>query len=488
MQCALHTAHRWAVLERIILHRDISHGNIFVRAEDFREEDEKELAGKGLRPIFASEIVENVKDAAPMARLVDMDNAAELDRRKAVSPSFVARRNTLRMNDEPLRFRTGTPKFIARSPAAGRLLVTNLAFRRMPQLAGDLAAKYRTAHSNDPSGLRKLVDARSTKHGGVYDADHVEETYEATPELIATAFAHHPRHDAESVFWCMVVFLLVAVPLGSPDEAIPDDADDFALVCAWRHIADHQAGPSQDIYICDSRAGLLAAGELWNEWLHCIPELAHAGPLLAALASQVSPEWAIPSWTRRGAAAPAPPPRGGAACYPHLQHIDVWKTGNREFEFEFDTGRGRTTHPPDTRRYARGSPNVRNAEYRGAAQRRRRTQDEAAIGAPGAGGGVPSEEATIGKGRKATGSGRASGRPRDPTPGNGRRERPFDADTAYENLPSTPGLASARSRPFDHASNAWMAWLSFDYLIISAFRCSLHALHLIMVIALSHQH
>ncbi|KDQ22574.1 hypothetical protein PLEOSDRAFT_171913 [Pleurotus ostreatus PC15] len=397
-------AHRWAVLERNILHRDISHGNIFVRAEDGKEEDEKEVAGKERGPIFASEVVENVKDAAPMARLVDMDNAAELDRDKAVSPSFVARRNTLRMNDE---LRTGTPKFIARSPAVGRLLVSNLAFRRMPQLAGDLAAKYRTAHSDDPSGLRELVDDRATKHGGLYDADHVEETYEAHPELIATAFAHHPtiRDTMQSPCfgaWSCSCWLLC------PWEAQAE----LYLYLTMQRISRWFAGPSQDIYVCDSRAGLLAAGELWNEWLHCIPALAHAGPLLAALASHVSPECAILD--------PRPRRRAGSTSTRRCSVLseNISTCGKRAIAMSsLSLIRGGFVPRTPRIRDAHGSPNVRNAEYRGAAQRRRRTQNGAAIGAPGAGGGgVPSEEATIGE---ATGSGRASEPPRDRTPGNG---------------------------------------------------------------------
>ncbi len=39
-----------------------------------------------------------------MARLADMNNAAELDPEKAVSPAFVAKKR--RMKDDPLRRRT----------------------------------------------------------------------------------------------------------------------------------------------------------------------------------------------------------------------------------------------------------------------------------------------------------------------------------------------------------------------------------------------
>ncbi|KAL4258872.1 hypothetical protein AB1N83_013781 [Pleurotus pulmonarius] len=62
-------AHRWAVQEHNILHRDISHGSIFVQPEDFKEENAEGSAGKEFRPIFVNEVVDDVKNAGPMARL-----------------------------------------------------------------------------------------------------------------------------------------------------------------------------------------------------------------------------------------------------------------------------------------------------------------------------------------------------------------------------------------------------------------------------------
>lgn len=55
-------AHRWAVLERNIIHRDISHGNIMVHAEDFEDEDlendvKKEFTGEEHRPIFVNGVL-----------------------------------------------------------------------------------------------------------------------------------------------------------------------------------------------------------------------------------------------------------------------------------------------------------------------------------------------------------------------------------------------------------------------------------------------
>lgn len=50
-----HTAHRWAVLERNIIHRDISHPNVILRAEDSRGRVKAKSNDEENRAIFANE-------------------------------------------------------------------------------------------------------------------------------------------------------------------------------------------------------------------------------------------------------------------------------------------------------------------------------------------------------------------------------------------------------------------------------------------------
>lgn len=289
-----------------------------------------------------------------MARLGDMDNAAELDRKKAVFPSFVAKK--MHMNDEPLRCRTvrwletyylpfshschtqGTPKFIARSPAVGRLLVKNVDFRPMPVLKGEIAEKYAKAYCNDHSGgLRTCVDDISTLHGGVYNAEKVRVKHDRNRNLKSTEFEHRPCHDTESVFWCMVAFLLLAVPLGSKlEEPGNNPEEDFLLYNAWQHMANHEIGASSSNG--DTRLRLLDDG-YWELWLH--PELAHVGQLLYLLAVQVDPEWALIE----------PQPH---ILHLHeamqrliLEHIDLWTRENKDIKF--DTERSRPAQVVDNR-------------------------------------------------------------------------------------------------------------------------------------------
>ncbi|KAF9491949.1 hypothetical protein BDN71DRAFT_1509859 [Pleurotus eryngii] len=90
------------VAERKLLHRDISHANIVVEAKDAQTIQKF----KGTKPpVFINEILRG-KPALSMARLLDLDNCANLKTSKVKLEEG-------KDNDEPLRYRTGTLKFIA---------------------------------------------------------------------------------------------------------------------------------------------------------------------------------------------------------------------------------------------------------------------------------------------------------------------------------------------------------------------------------------
>ncbi|KDQ22028.1 hypothetical protein PLEOSDRAFT_1110142 [Pleurotus ostreatus PC15] len=320
-------AHRWAVQERNILHRDISMGNILVHADDL--DDGQQFTDLEHRPIFVNEVLNGDFRAPPMGRLADMDNAAELDPEKAVSLNFVLKKNRLKV--QPLRCRVGTPMYIARSPAAARILDYDLCFDFMPELPSDLAEKYCKAYSTDRSGMRTFEEGELSFHGGIVDRKMRTE-YRDNRALRATRFQHRPRHDAESVFWCMAVFLLLAVPLGSPAQ----DAGDLPLYHAWTCIGDHDLDPA----VIDERPTLIHARR-WEHWLH--KDLAHAGQLMNLLADQVSPEWSLLT----------PPPHmfnlHEAMQRILLTYIHMWDNGEKDVGF--DTERLRDTTDPYNWKY-----------------------------------------------------------------------------------------------------------------------------------------
>lgn len=59
----------------------------------------------------------------------------------------------------------GTPRFVARSRAVGRVLVADINFHRMPTLPSHLADRYAEVYASDRSSLRTFSDNRAARHG-----------------------------------------------------------------------------------------------------------------------------------------------------------------------------------------------------------------------------------------------------------------------------------------------------------------------------------
>ncbi|KAJ8703510.1 hypothetical protein PTI98_002128 [Pleurotus ostreatus] len=310
-------AHRWMVAERKLLHRDISHGNIVIEAKDAKEIRKF----KGTKPpVFINEVLHG-KPAAPMARLLDMDNCANLDTSKVKSEG----EGETEDSDEPLRYRTGTPKFIARSVAAGKIL-DDFSARPMPKLQQEIAATYKEVHRNDSSKLRELSDANGTTHGSRISFDRVT-LYSEDCSLQVADFEHQPFHDAESVYWCIAAFVLLAKPL-------KNDADEGQneLTKIWAFMAEHEVGSVGNA--ADTRSALIS-GNSWAKWLH--KDLSFISKLMTDLTHQIRPEWALLD--------PAPEPLHLHEALQRLilQNVHDWE--KKRINVELDTISSRTFTP-----------------------------------------------------------------------------------------------------------------------------------------------
>ncbi|KAF9491960.1 hypothetical protein BDN71DRAFT_1249338 [Pleurotus eryngii] len=261
-------AHRFMFLERNLLHRDISHGNIVVDAQDAT--GIVPFTGEK-RPVYINEVLKGEVRADPMARLIDMDNCANLDQTNAVAKEEDS-------DDKPLRYRTGTPKFISRSVALGKVLNGD-EFKSMPELEADIVEKYRLVYHDDSSDMRNFNDENNTTHGG-HLSKQLEKAYRRNNILRTAHFEHQPRHDAESVYWCIVVFVLLAKPLNNDVDKNVKGLRDI-----WPSIADHEVGTSND-----KRSSLIHDTE-WETWLH--EDLSFIADLMDDLAKQVRPEWGL---------------------------------------------------------------------------------------------------------------------------------------------------------------------------------------------------
>jgi len=87
----------------------------------------------------------------------------------------------------------------------------------MPALEGDIKAAYESAHKHDE--LRRYEDANGQRHSGqLLDDEDMLQIIMSTDNSLEKLFFHQPCHDAESVFWVIVMFLLRIRPAEDVEE------------------------------------------------------------------------------------------------------------------------------------------------------------------------------------------------------------------------------------------------------------------------------
>jgi hypothetical protein len=160
----------------------------------------------------------------------------------------------------------------------------------MPTLDGAAKTAYESAHRHDT--LRKYEDSEDQVHGG--ELMHRQEirrilAANGSPD---SRFFHQPRHDAESVFWVIVVFLLRVRPVDENVEKRENqdhetEVENPALNDLWKPLAEHDIGGRND-----NRGNILkATTKTWVDALH--PKLAFLEPMIGKLAEQVRPEYSL---------------------------------------------------------------------------------------------------------------------------------------------------------------------------------------------------
>ncbi|KAL0948278.1 hypothetical protein HGRIS_010872 [Hohenbuehelia grisea] len=306
-------AHRFAALDRNILHRDISQDNILVHP---RGAIVPHLVGP--RPKFIHEIIDGVEHAPPVAVLCDLDNGCELDRMHAKTPTFRSRKNKPKSDDDYRNpQRTGTPMYVARALCEAKFQ-RHMDYAPMPPIPD---ARYSVAHTwNPPRLIRSLQDEKNTFHGSTKSDERdrfiKQEQYKRHQDRdlrYHKLFYHRVRYDAESVYWVIVTFLLLAKP--SPrklktDHSVGPDAEDAEerlmisenddddptqgdLARLWLIFAEHKILDTTQVLRypqSDSRSSVFDSGVAgWEDVLH--PKLVSMAEMLFELSQQVQPEY-----------------------------------------------------------------------------------------------------------------------------------------------------------------------------------------------------
>ncbi len=165
--------------------------------------------------------------------------------------------------------------YIARAVETGRLLYASYPFfQPMPELSSAAIAKrYAECYKGD--AMRTFRDKEGTFHGGKPDIPRYNKI-QLNEDQAKAAFYHQPRHDVESVGWCIIVFCLRSQP-EPEDEEVEDLLED--LHKAWALLS--QPG---------SRGVVLGmTPQEWERALH--PRLKFLGAFLFLLCKQLSPEY-----------------------------------------------------------------------------------------------------------------------------------------------------------------------------------------------------
>ncbi|KAJ8508033.1 hypothetical protein ONZ45_g9652 [Pleurotus djamor] len=265
-------AHRHAVSQKV-LHRDLSIANILIKAKSARPR--KPVYDKHDRPRFVGEVLDRKEKAEPEALIIDFDNGCRYE-------------NGQKTDHNPLHERTGTPKYIARSVSVGKILHLDKTFEPMPELSAELAIRYELAYKDAKDPIRSLKDTGGTIHGSVFD-DAKFQRFNKSKKARKTEFQHHPRHDAESVFWCSLAFLMRALPKPEEGEKPEPDTNEDKLAVLWVFFRDHEI--PDHFHFHDSRVSLLDDNIEWEDILH--PKLAFVSALIEDFVAQIRPEYAL---------------------------------------------------------------------------------------------------------------------------------------------------------------------------------------------------
>ncbi|KAI0372441.1 hypothetical protein BV20DRAFT_71775 [Pilatotrama ljubarskyi] len=215
--------HRVLASRAKVLHRDMSLNNILMYPRWARCTNTQVL--DGMPPLIDDVLGSEAREAdmrTARCMLIDFDFASMLS--SSPHPESIP---------AELRHRVGTPMYVARAVAVGRVLFVRHVPLRMPTLAEEAKELYVRAYGQDR--YDKYCDDASTYHGGIPE-ELSEDTWGSSARCRGIRFHHRWEHDVESVYWTMYSALLRVRPRGYLDDERMKDT----LHCYWRMLRSHE--------------------------------------------------------------------------------------------------------------------------------------------------------------------------------------------------------------------------------------------------------
>ncbi|KAK0455450.1 uncharacterized protein EV420DRAFT_1481307 [Desarmillaria tabescens] len=245
-------------IKKHVMHRDISPRNILVNLFGVPTEALVE-------PTFTKTILDNSGQRhPPTALLCDLDNSGIFEGETDYRSIELLKSPTMK----------GTPMFIARAVEAGRLLGGGHLFSPMPELSNKaIAERYVGCYQGE--AMRTFRDEEGKCHGGRPNESRQREAY-FSDETTKALFYHQPRHDVESVGWCIIAFCLRSQP--EDRQGVEDSTEELKRV--WLLLS----GPEREIVLRMTRQD-------WERALH--PSLKFLSVFLVKLCMQMGPEYGL---------------------------------------------------------------------------------------------------------------------------------------------------------------------------------------------------
>ncbi|KAJ8518248.1 hypothetical protein ONZ45_g4687 [Pleurotus djamor] len=283
-------AHRCSVRKTHLLHRDISTRSVLIDSDpDYAcKRQPYELIGDD-RPKYIGEVLSGT-------------NPTDYDTLTLINDLDIATNGSAQIHE-----RMGTPRYTARGLTLRRILFENTHPPHMPNLPDHLRITYLSAYQhqlpNDP--LRTLNDLPGTtqRHGTFFDYEKHEaycaDENEGSRVRIASEdfenVKHHPRYAAESVFWCLLVALLQAVPQHKDTvEKEKEDVNYGRFEKIWKLLDTHQVtstiNDEDDDMLLDPTLPIFTPLP-WAKILH--HDLSFVASVVKELTAQVRPEYAL---------------------------------------------------------------------------------------------------------------------------------------------------------------------------------------------------
>ncbi|KAF8174547.1 hypothetical protein BJ912DRAFT_44745 [Pholiota molesta] len=197
-------ATRFIYINRQVLHRDISEGNVLVKVSLENMPEPIENVKKEITLVEssseASVQTEGVK-AQPcfIAHLLDMDKSVDRRKTSLLLVDF-DRGDITNVNEKPHTDRTGTTIFMAKAIRNGGphgVPGFPAIYESVPQITAQVRAAYTAAH---PDRLIRFSDSIPLEFSRVGTADQ-------------NKFRHQLYHDAESAYWLLLRWAILAYPV-----------------------------------------------------------------------------------------------------------------------------------------------------------------------------------------------------------------------------------------------------------------------------------